>query len=105
MIIFVTVPGNVLLVTVNKFREVYFLIGGVISCCWAQHTAHETAICHNALVYNLHTTEKKTGILNKPVFKDIVFLPENKEKQFSCGYNILTGVFVTRLSSKAVNSV
>ena len=105
MIIFVTVPGNVLLLTINKFREVYFLIGGVISCCWAQHTAHETAICHNALVYNLQTTgKKKTGIFNKPVFKDIVFLPENK-KQYSCGYSILAGVFVTPLSSRAVNSV
>ena len=47
----------------------------------------------------LQKREKNWQILNRPQRKRVMFLRKYKDKQFVCGYSILTeGVFVTQLS-------
>jgi hypothetical protein len=53
----------------------------------------------------LQETEKTWQIFNIPTYKHIMFLQKYKEKQFLCGHKILTGVFVTQLSSNVGISV
>lgn len=51
-------------------------------------------------------TERTRQIANRPTFKQVMFLGKYKEKEYFCGYKILTaGVFVTQLSSDAGISV
>ena len=70
------------------------------------HIVRETAIFRDPPIYSFTRDRTKLTLLNGPTRKHVVFLRKYKDKQFFCGYNILTeGVFVTRLSSNVVISV
>jgi hypothetical protein len=68
----------------------------------SQYITRETAIWHNSPIHIFTGDRKKTNhVLNIWTFKHITYLWKYVEKQFFCGYSILTSVFVTQLPSDA----
>jgi hypothetical protein len=66
----------------------------------SDHTAHETAMCHNPPIHNFTGSTLKTWlILNRPTLKHVMFLWKYKDKQLICGHILTEGVFVTQLTS------
>ena len=69
---------------------------------WETHIAHETTVCGKQPTHSFTGDRKTWQILNRPTFKHVMFLRKCKEKQFLCGYKILTeGVFVIKVSNDA----
>jgi len=69
---------------------------------WAQHLAHETAICHNTPIYNFTTDRKKFDRFSTDQHLSMLyfFFRKYRDKQFVCRHSIMKeSVFVAQLPS------